>query len=144
MNDDRLAELMVKVTDDLATPAEREELMAFIADKPDLQQELDMHRGLKATTDGWVERLEADLAEDRWRTSGLTQIWTWVGVTLVVTGIAILMAGGLVELVLDPEVPGWLKVGYTAMSGGFVVLLAAVARWRWTTMHSDKYTEVIR
>ena len=82
MTEERLAELMVTVVDGVASPADREELMAFIADKPDLRRELDAHQALKAVTDGWVDRLELDLVEDRMREDG-TNVWLWnLGIVL--------------------------------------------------------------
>ncbi len=144
MTEERLEMLMVKVTDDAATAAEREELMAYIADKPELQQELSMHEGLKAVTDGWVARLEVDLAQDRYNQQSLTIWWTNLGLTLFLGGLAVLMGGGMVELMADPSVPMWLKVGYGGMGAGFVVLMAAVIRWRMNTAKHDKYTEVQR
>ena len=62
MNEERLAELLVKTTDGVASPAEREELMRHAVDHPEIQRELEAHLALKAVTDGWVARLAADLA----------------------------------------------------------------------------------
>ena len=50
MNTQRYEELLVKVADAVASPAEREELASWIADKPELQVELDQHQALRAVT----------------------------------------------------------------------------------------------
>lgn len=144
MTEERLEMLMVKATDNVATSTEREELMAYIADKPALQKELSMHEGLKAVTDGWVHRLEVDLANDRYHRESLTVWWTNLGLTLFLGGTAVLLGGGMAEVLAEPDVPMWLKVGYSGMGAGFLVLLAAVIRWRVTTAKHDKYTEVVR
>jgi hypothetical protein len=144
MTEERTEVLMVRVVDGIATAAEREELMAYITDKPDLKQELEMHEALKAVTDGWVQRLELDLAEDRHNGQGLTRLWEMVGWTLLLVGTTILGGFGLAELLTAPDVPFWIKAGYTSLSAGFVVLFAAVIRWRLTVGKHDKYTEVVR
>ena len=144
MTDERVEVLMVKVVDGVATAAEREELMTYIADKSHLKQELEMHQALKAVTDGWVDRLSLDLAEDRHNAQPLTRVWTGLGVTLFLFAIAVLGGGALVELLTVPDLPLWMKVGYTALAASFVVLLAAAIRWRWAVSKHDQYTEVVR
>jgi ferric-dicitrate binding protein FerR (iron transport regulator) len=144
MTPERLEELMVRAVDGLATPAEREELMAYVTAHPEHGTELDAHRAIKAVTDGWVARLDVDLAVDANRTSTVSRIEGGLGMGLLLAGLAIFGGFGLTALVLDPEVPAWVKLG-TALccSGGLVLLLAAVRR-RLTTMPSDRYNEVIR
>ena len=61
LSEDRLAELMVKVVDEVASPAEREELMSYLVAHPEDRAELDAQRALRAVTRGWGARLEADL-----------------------------------------------------------------------------------
>ena len=144
MNESRLEELMVKVTDGVATGAEREELMAFIADKPELRRELESHQALKAVTDGWVERLELDLAEDRLREHGTNRWLNGLGVVLFVASIAILTGWGLVEGMLDADAPMAVRIALGAMGASFILLLVGGLRWRMAVAKSDKYTEVIR
>ncbi len=144
MTDERLAELMVKVADGAATGAEREELMAWIADKPALRAELDAHRALKATTDGWMARLEADLMEDRARASGPRKAIGGAGVWLLVAGLAVLTFASPVLAIQDPEVPLGIKAGMGLTFAGAAVLLTAVIVGRLKDRKSDPYTEVIR
>ncbi|MCB9677627.1 MAG: hypothetical protein H6737_21150 [Alphaproteobacteria bacterium] len=144
MTEETLEALMVKVVDGTATPAEREALMAHLADHPDLQKELEMHQSLKAITDGWVRRLELDLLEDEHRTRTLPRLWTRLGLTLLLVGTALLVGGGTVELFLDPEVPLWARLGTVGLEAGSLILLAAVGLRRFQTAKHDRYTEVIR
>lgn len=144
MTDARREELMVKVADGVATPLEREELMADIAGDDELMRELEAHRALKATTDGWIERLKLDALEDAAVRSPVARAERAVGVSLVVGGTCVLGGFGLVELLLDPSAPLWVKLGTAAVLGGLALLLFSVVRWRLTTHAADKYKEVIR
>ena len=144
MTEETLATLMVKVADGQASSVERDELMAFIHDKPDLLKELQMHESLKGLTDDWVHRLEQDLRDDQARRSFLPRLWSGLGVSLVVGGLAVLTGGSVVELLLDPEAPWWMKLGMGSFFGGGVMLLAGLILHRLRTAKSDPYTEVIR
>ena len=73
MKEERFEELMVRVVDGVATAAERDELMNHAVSQPELQKELEAHMALKAVTDGWVDRLEVDLVEDRQRVHPLSR-----------------------------------------------------------------------
>ena len=46
MKEERLEELLVKTTDGVASPAEKEELMRHVVQNPELQRELDAHLAL--------------------------------------------------------------------------------------------------
>lgn len=144
MTDERLAELMVKVADGLATPAERAELDAHLADHPALEKELQMHKKLNAITDGWVHRLEQDLRDDTTRKRMLPRLWLGTGVTLLLLAAAVVMGGVGVELFLDPEAPWWLKAGVGSGMAGAVMLLAGIGGHRLANYKNDPYTEVIR
>ncbi|MBX2802484.1 MAG: hypothetical protein KTR31_32690 [Myxococcales bacterium] len=143
MSPETLEELMVKVVDDVATPAERQALMTELASRPDLQVELDAHLALKATTDGWVERVSLDALEDRVATHPVARMERVVGWSLLGGGASVLGGFGLVELWLA-EAPLWVRGGSAAMLAGLAILLLSVIRWRRATWASDKYTEVIR
>jgi len=144
MTEERLAELMVKVTDDVATAAEREELMSHIAGQEDLRKELEAHMAMKAVTDGWVERLHYDLALDDFEASPDSGLERNIGATLLVVGTSVLVAGGSVELFVDPGVPIWVKAGTGMLIAGTLILMAGAIRWRMATAKDDKYTDVIR
>ena len=86
MTEDRLEALMVKVVDDLATAAERRELMDHLSERPDLQVELAAHLALKSTTDGWIERVQIDVALDRFDAQPLRRLEQGVGLSLILGG----------------------------------------------------------
>lgn len=144
LDEQRLAELMVKVVDKVATPAEREELMRFVVDDPDLRRELESQQAFKAVTDGWMDRLEADLAADRDRNDVVRSAERGLGVGLVLLGLAVLWAWGIVELFLDPAAPLPLKLGMGALGAGSLLLLIHVVRVRWFSGDTDPYSKVIR
>ncbi len=144
MNPERYEELIVKVVDGVASPAEREELMAAVVADPARRAELDAHLALKAATDGWVARLEHDLVQDRWEARAPVRYERAIGVALLALGLALLTGWGLVELALDEGVPMPLRVGGAASVAGAVLLLFSVIRWRIATRRSDPYEEVIR
>ena len=144
MNEERYEILMVKVVDGAATLAEREELMAWVVDKPALRRELEAHQSLKAVTDGWVDRLMVDLAEDRVQQSSTHKIAVGLGLGVLFTSVIMLVGWGLGQLFLDPEVPLVVQLGVAGTALGFLVLLGVVVRWRLLTSSSDKYNEVIR
>ena len=144
MTPDAFETLMVKAVDGLASPGERETLMSWLADHPELATEYETHLALKALTDGWVKRLEADLIEDRFEKNPLSRVEKGVGWTLFLIGYALLMGGGVGALWVDPEVPTWVKWGAGLVTSGTLVLLISAIRWKWNTMKSDPYKEVIR
>ncbi len=144
MKRERFEELMVKVTDDTATPPEREELMAWIADKDELQRELEAHVVLRAVTDGWVQRLELDVLQDQQQRSIWSRLENALGLLLVFVGLFTVTGWALVELFSDPEVPLVIKLGTGALSAGFLLLLWAVARRRLGQGRKDRYADVIR
>jgi len=144
MSEDRLAELMVKVVDGVATPAEREELMTVAVADPALMHELESQQAFKATTDGWMARLEADLMVDRDRASPVRNVERGLGVALILVGIALVWGWGWVELIMDPSAPLPIRFGIGAMFAGGLLLLFHVVRVRWLSGERDPYKEVIR
>jgi len=144
MREERLAELMVKAADGVATDEETEELMAYAQEHPELREELAAHQALKAVTDAWVDRLQVDGLEDAWMSSSATRLERGVGVVLLFGGLSALMGFGMWELWLDPEAPLWVKGGTAMVLGGLLVLLGSVVRWKWQTSGSDRYSEVVR
>lgn len=144
MTEERYEELMVKAVDGVASASERDELMRHLVAHPDRRRELDAQRALKALTDGWVARLEHDLAIDRHEASPGWRGGRLVGLTLLAAGGAALAGGVAWEIARDPEVPAWLLVGLGLGAAGLGTLLVSVIRWRWSTVSADPYTQVIR
>lgn len=144
LSEDRLAELMVKVVDGVATPAEREELMAHAVSDPALRAELESQQAIKAVTDGWMARLEGDLAADRDRTSPVRRTERGLGVGLLVFGVVLLWGWGWVQILLDPAAPIPVRLGIGSLAGGVLLLLLHVVRTRFFSGTRDPYDEVIR
>lgn len=144
LSEDRLAELMVKVVDGVATPAEREELMAHAVDDPALRAELESQQAIKAVTDGWMARLEGDLAADRDRSSPARRAERGLGVGLLVFGVVLLWGWGGVQIVLDATAPLPVRLGIGSLAGGVLLLLLHVVRTRFFAGPRDPYDEVIR
>ena len=144
MTEERLAELMVMVTDRTASPADQEELMDYLIDRPELRQELEAHQAVKALTDGWVERLEADLAIDRSNKDPATSSLLAIGTVIFALSMALFTGWGLVAGMLDAEAPMVVRVGLGGMAASFVLLLFGGMRWRMITASNVPYREVIR
>ncbi len=144
MTDERFEELMVKTADGVATRAEREELMTWVADKPELRIELEEHQALGAVTDGWMARLEADLAADRERQSRSGRFESGLGVALLLAGFAVLIVAGPILAIADPALPIPTRVGMGLALTGSLLLLLHVIRSRLRTARHDPYKEVIR
>ncbi len=144
MNDERFEQLMVKVVDRTADPAEREELMVWLADKPDLRRELEEQQALTASIGGWMQRLEADLQADLERNHPAGRLERGLGVALVLFGLAILTGWGFVEMMLEPEIPALVRVASGATIAGGLLLLVHVVRTRFLGKSRDPYDKVIR
>lgn len=142
MTEERLEKLMVSVVDGVATPDEQRELSEHLKMRPELAAELESHMSIKSMTDEWVGRLELDLAEDRHRTSA--RLEARLGVSLLLAGLAVLTGFGLVEAMMAPDAPMWVRVGTGLSLGGSLLLLVAVIRWRLATLKSDAYKEIVR
>lgn len=140
----RFEELMVKVVDATASPAEREELMSWVAAHPELQLELEEHQALRAVTEGWMARLEADLMEDRQREGAFHRLAQGLGVLAVLAGAVVLTLFGAVELLGDPKVPAGIKWGLGLSYGGFGFLVLYLATVRIFNQRNDPYSKVIR
>ena len=144
MKSDRFEELMVKVVDETASPEEREELMSHVAGNPELMKELENQRAIRAVTDGWMKRLEADLVEDRARESGPGRAERFVGVVLIVVATAVLTGWGVVEALLDDTAPLVVRVCIGGIVAGSLLLLFHVVRTRLAARRTDPYEKVIR
>lgn len=143
MTEDRLAELMVKVTDGLATPSESAELSAHLASHPELAAELDAHVALRVTTDALVDRLHLDADLDALEASSSNRALQSTALALVLGGTLVLGLGASTTLLMDPELPWWLKAGFSLLGAGGLLFTGLAAR-AWWTSRSDPYNEVIR
>ena len=99
---------------------------------------------MKAVTDGWVERLSYDLALDKHHASRLARLERGLGASLILVALSVLVGGGLMEALMDPAAPLWLKFGLGTLIAGTLVLVLSTIRWRSSTGKDDQYKEVIR
>ena len=148
MDPNEVETLMVKIVDNTASPQERDRLMSYLQDHPERGKELDQHLALKAVTDGWVERFEADLIADGFRRHPFTRFELVFGLVFSILGILLMSVGGLahgvIEMLNDPAVPVWFKAGSIMSLIGFTILCFSVIRWRITSFKRDPYKEIIR
>ncbi|MCB9745086.1 MAG: hypothetical protein H6740_21030 [Alphaproteobacteria bacterium] len=144
MTEQRFEELMVKVADGAASADEERELSAWLADNPEAAAELERHKELVALSRGWIERLQVDVVQDAQAARPAARLEQRLGVTLIVLGLCLLSAFGVVEAMMDPEAPLWLRIGFGLSGAGFLILLFQVGRQRLEALKSDRYEEVIR
>jgi len=139
-----MEELMVKVTDQAATPAEHEELMAHLVDHPELRQILEAHQALQAVTAGWVKRLDADLAQDRFSQATSPRITQRLGLLLLLLGGLGLTGFSLTEALQNPELPTWAAWGMGLCLAGLALFVGSAIHWRLSTHTHDPYKEIVR
>ena len=144
MTEEKIEALMVKVVDELASDAERQELMTFLADRPELMKELEAHQALRAVSGGWVERLNQDLIAASGSASMSQGYGYSLGAILLFGGLAVLMLGGVAEFWADPEVPLWAQAGLSSLGMGSLILLIRAVYIRSTHYKHDPYREVQR
>ncbi len=144
MNCEEAQVLMMKRVDGVLADEEAPLLTAHLQACETCRAELADFEDHKLTTDMIRERLRYDQALDNFWGGVYNRLEQRVGWSLVLIGISICTAFGLVHVLIDPEVPGWLRIGLGTLGAGGLVLLASVVRWRLTTGRKDKYTEVIR
>jgi len=144
LDEDRLATLMVKTIDDVATAKERDELMRHLHQHPDLLAEYEAHLGLRFTFDNLRDRIAHDDAIDLERARPERQLQERIGTTLVLGGGTFTAGMGLMQVLLDENVPLWLRLGVSFMLAGGSLLLHAAWRTRQRLQRTDPYNEVVR
>ena len=118
--------------------------MALAVADPALRRELEEQQAVKAVTDGWMRRLDADLQADRDRSSPVRRGERGLGVVLVVLGLCVLWGWGWVQVLLDASAPAPVRGGLGLLSAGVLLLLIHVVRTRFFSGDKDPYDEVIR
>jgi len=144
MNCEEAQALMMKKVDGVLSAGEEGPLQAHLDSCADCSAELNDFLEHKAVTDLIRDRLQYDEALDRYWGGVYNRLEQRVGWSLVVIGVSICAAFGLVHTLISPEVPLWLRAGIGAGGAGGLILLVSVIRWRLTTGRKDRYTEVIR
>ncbi len=136
--------LMMKHVDGVITAGEAATLDDHLASCEACRAELADYEEQKAVTDLIRERMQLDAALDGYWGGVYNRLEQRVGWVLILLGAAILCGFGLVQLVLSPDVPLWIRLGVGCLGAGSLVLLISVIRWRIVTGKKDRYTEVIR
>lgn len=98
----------------------------------------------KAVTDLLRERIQYDAALDSYWGGVYNRLEQKIGWVLIIAGTCILSGFGLTQLLLESDVPLWMRIGVGSLAAGTLVMLVSVIRWRLVTGKKDKYTEVIR
>jgi hypothetical protein len=146
--DDRKRELLAGYVDGELTDEQRAQFDQELAHDAELRAELDDFRKLKEVT-GMVKY--ADLPDEVWdnywenlyRKTERGLGWIFVSI-----GAILLLCFGMFELFsglyANAAAPLWLKIGLTALAGGFIFLLVSYGRERLFAYHRDRYKEVDR
>lgn len=144
MNCEAAQTLMMKKVDGVLTPEEEGLLQEHLRGCETCSTELDDFLEHKSVTDLIRERLQYDEALDHYWGGVYNRLEQRIGWSLVIIGAGICIGFGLVQALVSPEVPTWLRLGLGTLGAGSLVLLISVIRWRLTTGRKDRYTEVIR
>ena len=143
-----IRELLAGYVDGELTPEERAAVEKALADDPELRAELEEFRKLKEVT---CMAQYADLPEQVWERyweSLYRKLERGAGWILLSLGAIMLIGFGLFhafrDLYLNPDLSLWVKVGFTAAAGGFVILLVSFARERYFAFKRDRYRRVLR
>jgi len=144
--DNRMRELLAGYVDGELSDEQRARFDEELASNPELRAELEEFRKLKEVT-GMVKY--ADLPDEVWDSyweSLYRKTERGLGWIFFSIGAIVLLGFGLFELFsglyTNPEAPLWLKIGATALGGGFIFLLVSYGRERLFAYHRDRYKEV--
>lgn len=141
-----IRKLLAGYVDGELTDEERKAFEKEMEQDPQLQAELQEFRKLKEVTS--VVRY-ADLPDEVWESywqSLYRKLERGIGWILFSIGAIILLCFGLYQglhtFYVDPEVSILVKIGVTALGGGFIFLLVSFARERLFAYKRDRYREV--
>ncbi len=143
-----IRELLAGYVDGELTPEERAAVDKALAEDPELRAELEEFQKLKEVT-GMAQY--ADLPEQVWERyweSLYRKLERGAGWILLSLGAIILIGFGLFQafrgLYLNPDIPLWAKIGFTAAAAGLVILLVSFGRERYFAFKLDRYRRVLR
>lgn len=136
--------LMMKQVDGQIDEDEARQLQAHLDGCATCSAELEDFMEQKAVTDLLRERIQYDAALDSYWGGVYNRLEQKIGWVLIIAGTCILSGFGLTQLLLESDVPLWMRIGVGSLAAGTLVMLVSVIRWRLVTGKKDKYTEVIR
>jgi anti-sigma factor RsiW len=115
---------------------------------PALARELESLRSIKEVTDSMRLSDFPDQIWERYWEGTYNRLERRVGWLLFSAGMALLLAGGLFELVMtllrDSSDPWWVRLATGALCGGVSILFVSVLRERVFMHRRDPYREVKR
>ena len=143
-----MREMLAGYVDGELPEDQRKAFEAELERDPQLRAELEEFRKLKEVT-GMVHY--ADLPQEVWDTywqsiyrkieRGLGWIFLSIG-AIILLGFGVIMA--FYELLVDPMVPLWFKIGVSVGSLGLIILLVSFIRERLFAYKRDRYGKVLR
>ncbi len=142
--DTRAEELICKFADGCATPEERQELEAMAAQDPSIADELqEQQEAVNAIRSVGLRELEDGLREQFW--SGIyNRFEQRVGWVLITVGLVMVTAYGIYEILTNPSIQTWYRLGLAGVIIGFGLLISGILRSRLKLRRYDRYKEVIR
>jgi ferric-dicitrate binding protein FerR (iron transport regulator) len=145
---DRVHSMMMAALDEECSEAERRELEALVAARPELADEWARLKRLKEVTVTLEVRQPPREIWDSYRVTVLHRTERSVAWMLIVLGIAVLGIGALWRA-LDAmfanwaEIPLEVRIGGSALAAGVVVLIVSIVRERLTLHRRDPYSKEI-
>ena len=143
---DRAHALMMAPLDDECSSAERQELDALLATRPELGADWSRLRRLKEVTMTMEIARPPEEVWDRYRRSGLHRAERGVAWALVAIGGGILAATSLwlwIESWLASDLPLFVKIALGSVMSGAALLLVSVLRERWVLSRRDPYSREV-
>lgn len=144
---DRAHALMMAALDTECTEAERRELDALLAARPELAEDWSRLRRLKEVTMTMEIARPPEEVWDRYRRSGLHRAERGVAWTLIAVGAGILGATALwlwIESWLASDLPLFVKVALGSVLVGVALLLVSIVRERWSLSRGDPYSKEVQ
>ena len=146
MNEDHKKELMMKAVDNIATPAELEELEKYIQEDTDLADEYKAFQKIKEVTDSIMFK---ELPDSYWKGywegiyNRLERGLGWI--LFSIGAMIILIYGGyrlLNDFFLSDEISLILKLGVGFGGIGLIILLVSIVREVFFARSKERYKEV--
>lgn len=145
---DRDRELLTAALDDELEPEERRMLERRLEEDPELRREWKEMRKMRELTGRMRLREPPEEVWDRYWLGVYRRLERGLAWLLVAIGAVLLLAYGLFEiaddLLSDPALPGFVKVGVVLLALGLVVLAVSVAREKIFVWRRDPYRDVRR
>jgi len=142
--DTHAEQLICKVIDSCARPAEKEELESMATENPEIAQALaEQQDAVNAIRSVGLRELSDEVQEQYW-CGVYNRVENRSGWTLIVAGIALVVGYAIYELVTDPTIHTIYRIGIATLIVGFGLLISSKLRMRMKLTPYDRYKEVIR